>query len=704
MKTSAKRELSRSEFPTRRQWMMLLALLVFAVTTRWVMVGEFQRSNPEATAPGGDARVYWETAERIAHGRWVDDKPFLTVPFYGYALGIIRATGAGLRTVYFLQAFLHVATAFLIGHLASRKFHRSVGILAVALFLLLEEPAFLITRLLPSTVQLFLVACVLFAAGRYSCQRGARDAGFLGACVGMLALAYPPAMVILPVAVIWIVGGKPLSDEPLRSKMSLVRPAWAQGAIALAAGAVVIAPATLHNWLAVGEFIPVTAHAGITLRHGNAPGADGLYTPVEGVSTFRKKMHGDMARVFEREVGRRGTYREIDAHFRGKAIRYMVDDPLRSAGLVMRKLYWFATGRHCSDIYYPTLERADGLARTLFLAPVPTAWLMGPAFVGLWLAGWRKKVNLVEWAMLFVPAGIVAVFWYTPRYRLPVIPMLIIGAAWALGVAIGNLRERERQWRVPAVIAAAFGVAVVLGFVNAGSGFDRREAYRPQYEYNRGHAFVRLGEYGKAVDRFTASDKLAPNRKMVLGAMVEAHTRLGRFVEGEAACRRLIDMDPSDPAGWIALGGLRFAMRRFAEADRAFSDVLATDSENADAHLGLWLVRSHAGRPDAGIDHLRLALRFDPSNLMAAAEYGLYLAERGQLVEAEEVWRRSLSLAPKQSVVCYNLANLLLDTGRISEALPFLEQAVRIDPSYDKARDRIRAVLEGRHGTQAGPP
>ena len=118
---------------------------------------------------------------------------------------------------------------------------------------------------------------------------------------------------------------------------------------------------------------------------------------------------------------------------------------------------------------------------------------------------------------------------------------------------------------------------------------------------------------------------------------------------------------------------------------------------------GLVSVRSHAGRPDAGIGHLRSALRFDPWNLMASAEYGLYLAERGQLVEAEDVWRRSLALTPNQSVVCYNLANLLLDAGRTSEALPFLEQAVRFDPSYGRARDRIRAVLEGRHGTRAGP-
>lgn len=674
---------------------MLLAILVFAVTTRWVMVVEFQRSNPEAKAPGGDAGVYWAMADRIAAGHWVDDKPFLTVPLYGYLLGTVRAIGGNLGTVYFLQALLHVATAMMIGHLAFRKFDRSTGILAVALFLLLEEPAFLITRLLPSTVQLFLVVCLLFAADRYVRSRRTGDAGLLGASVGALALAYPPAMVVLPVAAAWIVAGKSRSNGDLPTKAFTVNSRWTQGAITLAAGAVLIAPATIHNWLAGGEFIPMTAHAGITLRHGNAPGADGVYTPVTGVSVVREKMHGDMARVYEREVGRPGSYGEIDAYFRGQAVRYMVDDLSRSAGLVMRKLYWFATGRHYSDIYYPTLERADGLARTLVLAPVPTAWLMVPAIVGLWLARTRQRINLMDWTMLLVPAGIVAVFWYTPRYRLPAIPVLILGAAWALGMTVGSLRANPRRWRVPVVAASAFSLAVVLGVVNAGSGFDRREAYRPQYEYNRGQVFIRLGDYGRAVDRFTVSDKLDPNRKMVLGAMVEAQVRLGRFAESAATCHRLIEVYPSDPLGWLSLGGLRFAMHRLEEADEAFSKVLAIDSNNADAHLGLWLARSRSGRPEAGIDHLRVAVQLDPANLMSAAEYGLYLAERGELSEAEEVWRRSLSMAPNQPVVCYNLANLLLDTGRVSEALVLLEQAIRLNPSYDKARDRMRAVRNG---------
>ena len=49
-------------------------------------------------------------------------------------------------------------------------------------------------------------------------------------------------------------------------------------------------------------------------------------------------------------------------------------------------------------------------------------------------------------------------------------------------------------------------------------------------------------------------------------------------------------------------------MHRLQEADEAFSNVLAIDSPDADAYFGLWLVRSRAGRPEAGIGHLRAAV------------------------------------------------------------------------------------------------
>ena len=687
---------------TRREPLILLALLVFGVATRLVMLAEFQRSNPEATVPGGDAGVYWAMAERIAQGRLVDDKPFLAVPLYPYLLGVVRAVGGGLRAVYLLQVFLHIATGFLIGHLVSRKFDRSIGILAVALFFLLEEPAFLMTRLLPSTLQLFLVVCTLFAADRYVERASATNAGFAGLCIGLLALTYPPAVVLLPFVAIWMVRRTPRARAKEQSPASSVRSRWLAGAVCLGAGAFVIASATIHNWVACGEFIPLTAHAGITLRHGNAPGAEGLYTPVDGISVVREKMHGDMARVYERDVGHSGGFREIDAYFRDAALRYMIGDVSRWTWLTVRKLYWFVTGRHYSDIYYPTLERTDGLAYALLLAPVPTAWLMGLALVGLWPAGTRRRLNLVDWMVLVVPCAIVAVFWYSPRYRLPVIPILIMGAASALVGTIREMRGREGRRREFLVTTAAFAVAVILGFVNAGSGFDNRESYRPQYEYNRGQAFVRLDEYDKALERFMVSDRLDPDRRLVLGAMVDAFVRVGRFPEGEAVCRRLIEVHPSDPLGWLSLGGLSFAMHRLENADAAFTSALAIDALSAEGHLGLWLARSRAGRMEDGIDHLRAAIQYDPRNALAAAEYGLYLAESGQPEEAEAQWRRSLSIAPNQPVVCFNLASLLIDLGRVEDAADLLRHSIRLDPGYDRARKTLRALRTGENRSPTG--
>ncbi len=60
---------------------------------------------------------------------------------------------------------------------------------------------------------------------------------------------------------------------------------------------------------------------------------------------------------------------------------------------------------------------------------------------------------------------------------------------------------------------------------------------------------------------------------------------------------------------------------------------------------------------------------------------GLVRAQQGRAPEAETLYRRSLSLAPKQPHVQANLGRLLIATGRSAEAITPLRAAVRAIPT-----------------------
>ncbi|UCE60746.1 MAG: tetratricopeptide repeat protein [Phycisphaerales bacterium] len=674
---------------SRRKYAVLVGTIIgVALILRVAMLFEFSNSNPIAKSVAGDAGVYWEAAGQIADGQWIDDRPFLSVPLYPYVLAIVRVLSSGLTAVYVVQLLIHLITAYLVAYLSARKFDRATGALAAVLFLILEEPAFLSTRLLPSTLQLLLVTVGLLAAERF-CRKGRINSAVLvGFSLGLLSLVYPPtiALVLLLIPWMWLrtlkaappqegseqqpalVNAQPTANTHARSR------GLTCGVVACLAGCVVVLPATLHNWAACGELIPITAHAGITFRQGNAPAANGTYIGVPGVSAFRKHMHDDAARVYATQVGRQGTYREVDRFFFSEGLTFLGSHPQQAAWLIVRKVHWFLTGRHYSDIYHPTLERSTGLARLLILAPIPTAWLMGPMLVGLINHRVRHRLNAVDWGMLLLPILIVATFWYSPRYRLPLLPIACVLTAGVIVQAIrGVFRDTHGRGKV-AFLLVMLCLSMATGPINSAMKIDVAESYRAPFEFNRGQVYSRIGEHETALEHFRVAEELAPGQPLAVETLTRTYLQLNRLTEAEAACDRLHKLTPDSPLPWVLRGRVYLGRNQWGEAEDAFMRGLAIDPDYPEAHEGLWYT---------------------------ATEYGVWQITQGNLDEAEFHLRRALHHAPNSPDAHYNLGAVLLSAGNSAEAVALFERTLQLDPTHAKAKEEL-ARLSQRKPAQSG--
>ncbi|HNQ22167.1 MAG TPA: tetratricopeptide repeat protein [Phycisphaerae bacterium] len=769
----------------RRRYLLLAGgLIAVALGARILLLVDYLHRHPIALAPQNDARVYWEQAERIADGRWVGDEPFLSVPLYPYLLGVIRLWGGGLRAVYGVQIALHLLTAALLAYLAARKLGRSAGIVALIVFLLLEEPAFFTLRVMPSTVQLLLVALLLLAADHVAQEARRGRAALLGLLAGLLTLVYPPALLLVLLLPLWCrrqalrqersraraaapptaaalphgsalpIGSAPpaasapptgtaspaASALPAGSAGQNPSPPWGRGQgegvagddstlprplpgregghgssskgllyglITLGAGLAPVLLATLHNYLACGELIPITAHAGITFNQGNAPGADGGYTPIEGVSNLRGRMHADAARVYAQATGHAGSYRRIDRFFFDRGVDYLASDWRRAAWLTCRKAYWCLTGRNYYDYDHLTWERRDGLLPWLGLTPIPTAWLFGPAVAGLLLTCRRRVFNLMDVASLVLPLVIVAAFWYSPRYRLPVIPLLTVAvAAAAIRAAqacasyqatpesgASHAGAGRQAWAVGLVLALTVA-GPAGGPVNRALGFDLLEDYRVWHEQNIGKVYQQVGQYEEALARFTQASMLAPQRADVRAAVVETLVQLRRFDEADVVCAQFVELFPEAPEAWRSLGKLEVARRNWASAETAFRQAVTLDPTSAPAHLGLWLALSNQGRANEGEPHLTQAVTLDPDNPIASGDYAIRQAEQGRLDAALDWLTRTVRNAPGLPQAHYNLGLILRRLGRGDDAAACFEQALYLDPNYTKAQQELNRLQE----------
>lgn len=662
----------------RRFWLTLVGICVVAAVVRFLILSEYLGQNPFARSLRSDALTYWNWAGRIAAGRWRESTPFLSAPLYPYLLGLIRACGGGLTAVYVIQVLFDLSSAALLSGIGWMRFRPRVGLLAAAIFLLLFEPASCFLRILPCSLQLLLVCLAWLSFIAFERSPGVWRAAICGLAVGVNCLATPAMMLLVPVMAVWILWITGRSA-----------PAAGRAAAALAGSMVAILPATVHNWSACGEFIPVSAHAGITLYQGNAPGARWNYARVPGVSMDREQMHHDTARVFHDETGRNGAWAEIDRHFLLKALKRWGDDPVQMLKLTGRKAYAFLCARYYGDIYNAELERADGLSSLLSLAPIRTGWLL-PMVVVVIVVWQRGREGRFPELMLFAaPLFVVVVFWYSPRYRLPVIPVAALAVAWALC--------RAWPWRSAPHwalgVAGALAVGLGLNGINRVTSFDSPALQRPEFEHLVGVALASEGRLDEAVAWYRRVLKAHPEYAPAQASLADALRLQGAWDEAIELARQAVRNDPDAARSRSALGITLAQRGRFAEALLHLERAVALNPGSPEAHTNLGMVLAHQGKLDQALVYHRTAVQLDPTSAAVRFNLGCALAQKQAIDEAVEALRETVRLDPRMAAAYSMLAAVLRERTEFAAAAAVLREGCRNCPQNSALANSLAWLL-----------
>ncbi len=89
----------------------------------------------------------------------------------------------------------------------------------------------------------------------------------------------------------------------------------------------------------------------------------------------------------------------------------------------------------------------------------------------------------------------------------------------------------------------------------------------------------------------------------------------------------------------------------------------------------------------------RHALKANKDNYVAWSGLGYYLAEQGELRQAEACYRRAVEINPSFAEAWNGLGYTLSAVGRYDEAITSFETAVRLAPKHLKARDNLATTL-----------
>lgn len=277
-------------------------------------------------------------------------------------------------------------------------------------------------------------------------------------------------------------------------------------------------------------------------------------------------------------------------------------------------------------------------------------------------------------------------------------------AILALTAGLWRLRHRSRG-PLAAFLIFVGSLVPVMGFLNV---YPFRYSFvADHFQYHASVALSVLVAAGIAALAERTTSETA--RRGVSLATATLLLALGTLTWRQAADYRDAETlyratIAGNPEGWMAHHNLGRLLSRkpdgLNDAIAQYETVLRLKPDHARAHYSLGVALQRVGRTAEAVPHFEAALRFEPANflLVSNAHYllgDILIHTPGRLDDAiahlEEVVRRRPLIAETH----LRLGEALLAANRVPAALRELDEALRLQPDYAAARERLKRLPPG---------
>jgi Tetratricopeptide repeat len=576
-------------------------------------------ASPFLLPASGDMSFYNDWALRILRGQLTDHLAFYGLPGYAYLLALLyRIFGYSPFVPGCLQAALEAGTAVFIYRITVRLLsavqapissptgpwnfivtrERELVAFVAALGWAFFVPAQAYSVILMPTVWLvFVFWFVVWRIVRTETGPTARECLFLGLLMGATAMAVATILFLAPLL---------LSASFLRRKTGNSH-SWRRfllSAVFFLCGIMAgISPCWIHNYVIARDPVVLSAHSGINFWIGNNPGANGYPRFPPGLRAGQSAMLEDSITSAEAAAGRPLKRAEISAFWLAKARNYIASQPLQWIRLLLTKLRNFWSAFQYDDLSIITSLREQ---RVLF----PGLYFGVVAALGIpgVLLAWRRA-PLSRWvtaAILLHIASLMTVF-VTERYRMPVVPGLLIFASFGLSLFWRSIISREYLQS-----------STYLGLLCASTIFVSWPQRDPSLwaldAYNSGWQALESGNLA-----------VAENKLLLARAYV-----------------------PTNPETNFALGNLRLAQGELSQAKANYVATLYFDRRHKGALNNLGVLAMREADWNLAESYLRAALTIDAQHGKTHYLLAQTLLEKGDRDKARCEIEEALKLRPAQ--------------------------------------------------------
>jgi 4-amino-4-deoxy-L-arabinose transferase-like glycosyltransferase len=593
----------------RRRLALFGGIFLVALALRFAYVFEIW-PHPAAQLPILDAEAYRKTALEIRAGDWLGDSVYYLDPLYPFFLAAIYSiVEPDTRGVLLAQAFLDSLSVLILMLVARRAFGDRAALATGALAATYSLFFYFDGLLQKEALMIFLMVSALALSLRAA--QGDRPRAWLpaGLLVGLAALTRGNSLLFAPALLLWI---------GLAGRGSLPRRALAGLLFGLGVASILL-PVAVRNQVVGGDFVLLNSQAGQNFYIGNFRGnATGAYVAPPFLRPNPEVEEEDFANEARRRTGRDDlSPSEISSFWMREGFAEIAADPGHFVRHLGRKLLVFANRYEIPD--NSSVEYFQRYVSRLLSLPFPGWSLVFPlAVAGMWLG----RTNRLAWILMLFFASYTAgllLFFNLSRMRLPVVPVAIVFAGFALAELFERARRKDlRGLALPIALALALvpltridlpRQPLNIRFFNLGTGFLRRS----EAAWTEGLARREAGDEAGAREAFAralearsdAEDEFArglaefPSFERLRSALrvsMHAHVRSLELLEDDGpaleAALALTKRFDRYPPGFVELGEAYERLGRADEARAAFRRALRLAPGSPEAAAGLARVES----------------------------------------------------------------------------------------------------------------
>ena len=571
---------------------LLIGVFILALSIRLLYLNQII-STPIFQGLALASEEYEVFALKILKGN-LTHKDFIHLhPIYPFFLSFIYLIfGHSNLSVVIIQGIIDSISCILIYYIASRLFNKRVGIIAALTYACYGIAIFYTGILLAPTVINFFT--LLFITSLFVAEEKRQVIIFFisGILFGLAALARPNITLFLFILPLWFF-------TVLKSKLGIHK--CIQGFLLLLVGFfMVVSLISIRNYSIEKRFSPSTL-GGINFYIGNNPKAKGYFMSIHGTSKAFIEQVKTSIYYAEKESGKTLTSSQASRYWLLKGLKFVQDNPLDAFFLYMKKFVLFWRKEEIPvNINYP-------LSKTfapIFQLPFISFGIIAPfAILGIFLSIKRKNNIMLVTLFIFSYMVSVIIFFVSARFRLPIVPFLIICSSYTLYRFVEMIRAKEVN------NITIFGAVLLLLFAGININFKYFIVDLSSVHYNNlGIFYNREGRFNEAIVELKKALSIDQQFFEAHSNLGVAYANKGMLDEAISEYKKTLTIKPDYAAAHNNLGTVYGEKGMLDEAISEFNKALAIKPNFAEVHYNLGVAYYYKGIYKLAIVHCDKAM------------------------------------------------------------------------------------------------